>query len=70
MGKEVFSSNVIPEAVNGVIVSSKVYQNQMVEELYKQGIEAEKIYTLYKREDFVDLIAIDNILEIPSIRSK
>ncbi|MDD7025944.1 MAG: glycosyltransferase [Lachnospiraceae bacterium] len=69
MEKEVFSSNVIPEEVDGVIISSKVYQNQMVKELYKQGIEAERIYTLYNREDFVDLIAIDNILEMPSISS-
>lgn len=50
----------IPNDTNAIVVSSRIYQNEIVEQLLRLGIN-ENIYTIYKKEDVFDLVTAEKI---------
>lgn len=60
---QVIYINDLKDEFDNIIISSKIYQNEMFKELKNKKISKKKIISLYKEEDFVDLIFINYILD-------
>ena len=48
------------------IISSKIYQDEMVDNLLKVGVRKDKIIKLYTNTDFEDLVMCGTIIELLS----
>ena len=48
--------------VDEVIISSKLYQQEMKENLLKEGFEESKMILLYQQGDVCDLVTIEEVL--------
>lgn len=58
----VLSVSECKETVDTIIISSRLYQQEMKENLAKIGIDESKMILLYQRGDICDLITVDEIL--------
>lgn len=54
-GTSVYGYKNIPKDTNYILLSSKVYQGEMRENLLYAGIQKNKIISLYDRDDICDL---------------
>lgn len=61
-GRKVVCCADIPCNTDMIIVSSRIYKEEMVNELVNRNIEKEKIVTLYDKEDKFDIVVIGELL--------
>ena len=62
LDKQVVDCNNIPHDTDKIIISSRVYQSEMKKQLIEDGIESNKIYTIYEKDEICDLVLAWNIL--------
>lgn len=60
--RPVFSASECGEFLDKIVISSKLYQQDMRENLIQQGINQEKMILLYQRGDIFDFTVIDKLL--------
>ncbi len=60
-GHFVVSCDNIPEDMDLIIISSLIYQKDMIENLKKTGIDLKKIYCLYTANEIYDLCTLEEI---------
>lgn len=61
-GRKVFSCDNLPEDVDMFLLSSNIYQTEMLDSLVMSGIARDKIYTFYESDDCCDLIITEHVL--------
>lgn len=61
-GKPVYGYQNIPKDTDYILLSSKVYQNDMRENLLHVGIQKNKIISLYDKNDICDLVMMNWVL--------
>lgn len=61
-GKKIISYNEIENKNDIFLISSKIYQNEMLTNLENIGVKDSQILKLYGKEDFCDLVMIDKIM--------
>lgn len=62
ISQNTFSYRDIPKDLDALVISSFVYQNDMLRHLKEVGYNEEKVITLYKNYEFIDMVMIDKIL--------
>lgn len=55
MNNRVYTCDEIPANVESIIISSRVYQKEMLENLKRNGILANRAVVLYRESDWFDL---------------
>jgi hypothetical protein len=63
MGKEVVTCNEIKDNTDYIIVSSLIYQKEMIENLENIGIDNSRIVKLYSEYDKYDLCQVKALLQ-------
>jgi hypothetical protein len=63
MGKEVVTCNEIKDNTDYIIVSSLIYQKEMIENLENIGIDNSRIVKLYSEYDKYDLCQVKGLLQ-------
>ncbi len=61
-GRPILSVSEIRGAIDEIIISSWLYQHEMIENLMKEGIDKNKMILLYRKGDICDLVTVDEIL--------
>lgn len=59
LGRKVVFCGEIPKDTDCIVISSLIYQDEMIKQLQKYEIETQKIVTLYSRQDKRDLVVAE-----------
>ena len=63
LNRKVVDCNEIPHDADKIIVSSKVYQNEMKDRLIEMSVKRDKIHSIYADEEICDLVLAWKVLE-------
>ena len=64
MDREVVDCSSIPQETDEIIISSKVYQNEMRKCLLESGVKENIIHTIYAADEISDLVIAWKILNM------
>lgn len=62
-GRPILAVSECRKIVDEIVISSKLYQQEMKDSLMREGVEENKVILLYNRDDICDLVIMNEILE-------